>query len=43
VEGGGGAEGAATDHYDVSRVSERRLGASRTAASRRSRRRPTFP
>ena len=41
VEGGGGAEGAATDYYDVGRASGRRSGACRTAASRRSLHRPT--
>ena len=41
VEGGGGAEGAATDYDNVRRVSGFRSGASRTAASRLWRRRPT--
>jgi hypothetical protein len=35
VEGGGGAQGAATDYDDIRRVSECGRGASRTNASRR--------
>jgi hypothetical protein len=41
VEGGGGAQGAATDNDYVRCVSECGRGASRTSASRRSRRLPT--